>query len=179
MATAETCPLSPSHPPKPASLRAFTTVLPTIKHELTHLRHTHNRHEPSYFAPVRHFSDAELTSFSPSDLVAVRVGKVAYGIIEFGKVRIPGLKVRREDGREGQGYVFVRWFVGGEDEDRDGEVESDEVEYKFHSFYTEEREAEEGKRVYRAIMGEEDVSLPSVVGFAEEPPNVCEDVHRC
>lgn len=55
--------------------------------------------------------------------------------------------------------MFVRWFVGGDDLDGDGKVEAGEgeVEYKFHSFYTEERHhGARGGRKYRAIMGEED-----------------------
>lgn len=61
----------------------------------------------------------------------------------------------------GKAYVFVRWFVGGEDLDHDGKVESErgEVEYKFHSIYTEEKRDGDGKLHFRAIMGEDDVSI--------------------
>jgi len=74
---------------------------------------------------------------------------VAYGIIIFGKVRIP-----KSDG----GFFFVRWFAGGDDHDGDGKVEADEgeVEYKFHSFYTEEKSDGEGGKMFRAIMKEDD-----------------------
>ena len=78
--------------------------------------------------------------------MAVRAGSVAYGLIVFGKVRIPASK---------GGYFFVRWFVGGEDVDGDGDLEK---EVKFHSIYTEEKEDGKGGKRFRAIMGEDDVS---------------------
>jgi hypothetical protein len=159
MADASTCELLPSHPPKARAINTFTTLLPTIKQKLIHLRHTHDAHEPSYFAAVKSLSDDELTSFTAHDLVAVRAGDVAYGVIIFGKVKIPEAKA--EDGS--QGYVFVRWFVGGNDKDGDGKIEKEngEVDTKFHSIYTEEKPAEGGDdgatgSTYRAIMGEQD-----------------------
>jgi hypothetical protein len=151
MADASTCELTPSHPPNPPSLKSFTSLLDTIKHALIALRRDHDKHEPQYFAAVAHLSDAELTSFDASDLVSIRAGQVAYGVIVFGKVKIPGATA--PDGS--QGHVFVRWFAGGADHDADGVVEKEEVEYKFHSFYTEDKEVEGGNE-YRAIMGEAD-----------------------
>jgi len=106
------------------------------------MRHQHDKHEPSYFAAVSSLSDEDLTSFTADDLVAVRAGSVAYGVIIFGKVRIP-----KSDG----GFIFVRWFGGGED-GADGEGER---AYKFHSVYTEEK-GEDGDKTFRAIMGEGD-----------------------
>jgi hypothetical protein len=153
MATAETCDLSPSHSPKPASIATFKTVLPEIKRQLIHLRHTHDAHEPEYFRAVSTLSDGELAGFSEDDLVAVRAGNVAHGLIVFGKVRIPA--TAKIPGAQGQ-YFFVRWFVGGGDEDGDGEVEK---EVKFHSIYTEEKDDGKGGRSYRAIMGENDVRI--------------------
>jgi hypothetical protein len=150
MADSTTCELTPSHAPKPNAIKSFKSLLPQIKHRLVHLRNEHDKHEPEYFSDVSNLSDQELASFDESDLVAVRAGKVAYGLVVFGKVRIP-----KSDG----GYVFVRWFVGGDDHDGDGKVaaEEGEVEYKFHSFYTEEKaEGESGGKRYRAIMREED-----------------------
>lgn len=148
MADASTCELTASHPPKAAAKKSFKLILPEIKRELIKLRHSHDKHEPEYFASVKSLSDQELTSFDESDIVAVRAGRVAYGVLIFGKVRLqaPGK------------YIFVRWFVGGDDEDDDGKVEKDEVDYKFHSFYTEEKpEADaDGTTRYRAIMGERD-----------------------
>lgn len=148
MADASTCELTASHPPKAAAIKSFKHLLPEVKRELIRLRHNHDKHEPEYFASVSALSDKELVSFDESDIVAVRAGRVAYGVIIFGKVKL------QSPGK----YIFVRWFVGGEDEDDDGKVEADEVEYKFHSFYTEERpEADaDGTTKYRAIMGEKD-----------------------
>ncbi|KIW01262.1 uncharacterized protein PV09_07301 [Verruconis gallopava] len=150
MATAETCELSPSHPPKPSAIATFKQLLPEIKKQLIHLRHTHDAHEPEYFRAVSMLSDHELADFSADDLVAVRAGNVAYGLIVFGKVRIPAKA--RIPGAQGQ-YFFVRWFVGGGDEDGDGTVEK---EVKFHSIYTEEKDDPNGGKTFRAIMGEDD-----------------------
>jgi hypothetical protein len=150
MADANTCELTASHPPKPAAIKSFHHLLPEIKQQLIRLRHNHDKHEPEYFTSVSSLSDAELVSFDESDLVAVRAGRVAYGVIIFGKIRLASA------GK----YVFVRWFVGGEDEDGNGKVEADEgeVDYKFHSFYTEEKPGADadGTTRYRAIMGERD-----------------------
>jgi len=146
MADASTCELTPSHSPKPPALKSFTALLPTIKHELIKLRHKHDKHEPQYFKSVSHLSDQELTSFTEKDLVAVRSGKVAYGVIVFGKVRIPALS---------GAYVFVRWFVGGVEHDHEGIVDKEGVEYRFHSIYTEEKKLDDGLE-FRAIMGEKD-----------------------
>lgn len=144
MATAETIHLTASHPPKPESLKSFTAILPALKSHLVYLRHQHDKHEPSYFVAVSSLSDDELTSFDESDLVAVRAGSVAYGVIVFGKVRIP-----KSEG----GFVHVRWFGGGADTDGDGDVEK---AYKFHSVYTEEKEWSHGVKTFRAIMEEGD-----------------------
>jgi hypothetical protein len=144
MATAETITLSPPHPPKPEAVKSFAAILPAVKHHLLYLRHQDDKHDPSYFVDVTNLSDAELTAFDESDLVAVRAGSVAYGIIIFGKVRIP-----KSDG----GFIHVRWFGGGEDKNGDGNVEK---EYKFHSIYTEEKEWAHGEKTYRAIMKDGD-----------------------
>jgi hypothetical protein len=151
MADAETCKLSPPHAPKEAAIRSFKQLLPEIKRQLIHLRHTHDKHEPEYFSAVSSLSDEDLTAFDANDLVTVRAGQVAYGVIIFGKIRIPA--------SEGS-YVFVRWFGGGADHDEDGKPESDqgEVAYKFHSIYTEEKRKgdADGTTRFRAIMGEDD-----------------------
>jgi hypothetical protein len=147
MATAETCELTDSHPPKAAAIKSFRYLLPEIKRKLVHLRHNHDKHEPEYFAAVSSLSDDELTAFDEKDLVAVRAGRVAYGVIIFGKVKI----------KQGK-YVFVRWFAGGNDADDDGKIEDGEMEYKFHSFYSEEKASgdADGTIKFRAIMGDED-----------------------
>jgi hypothetical protein len=166
MADASTCELSASHPPKPSAIKSFTLLLPEIKKQLVHLRHKHDKHEPEviltcclsqltltlpkYFSAVSSLSDDELAGFTADDLVAVRAGAVAYGIIIFGKVKIPAAKLD-----SGSGYIFVRWFAGGDDSDGDGKVQKDEVEYKFHSIYTEEKHDGDDIK-FRAIMGESD-----------------------
>lgn len=151
MADADTCNLTASHPPKAAALKSFKSILPDIKRQLISLRHDHDKHEPEYFSAVSSLSDSELASFDESDLIAVRAGRVGYGVIIFGKLKIPTAESK---------YVFVRWFAGGNDEDGDGKIEPEdgEVEYKFHSFYTEEKPVgdADGTTRYRAIMGEED-----------------------
>lgn len=59
----------------------------TIKHELIKLRHHWDKHEPRMFARVKDVSDEVLTGWDlRRDLVAVRSGPVAYGVILFGKV---------------------------------------------------------------------------------------------
>lgn len=149
--------MSDSHSPLPASIATFKQILPEIKSQLIHLRHTHDKHEPEYFRSVSMLSDHELADFSEHDLVAVRAGSVAYGLIVFGKVQIPAKM--KEHFALGQ-YFFVRWFVGGADEDGDGTVEK---EVKFHSIYTEEKDDGKGGRHYRAIMGKDDVSLDASI----------------
>jgi len=167
MADAETCTLTPSHAPKPASIRAFNELLPEIKRKLVHLRHEHDKHEPRYFRAVSQLSDEELAAFDESDLVAVRVGDVAYGLIVFGKVRIPAAK---------GAFFFVRLFVGGSDKDGEGTG----VEYKFHSIYNEAKRGEDGVESFKAIMGENDVSslsslfvIPSALDSNEIPVCFC------
>src|SRR5947207_281025 len=143
MADAETCDLTPAHPPKPAATKTFHALLPTIKQELIKLRHKHDKHAPEYFEDVADLSDADLAAFDENDLVTVRAGRVAYGVIVFGKVRLPKVN---------GGYLFVRWFAGGEDYDGDGKVEREEAEYRFHSFYTEDLGDGATGRRFRGIM---------------------------
>jgi len=148
MATEDTVSLSPSHAPHQASLDAFASILDSVKHELVKLRHDHDKHEPQYFSRISHLSDASLISFTPNDLVAVRVASSAYGLHLFGKVRIPTV----EDG-DGA-YVHIRVF-GSAKEGTDGS-ELEEREYKLHSIHTEEVVKADGDRVYRAVFGEGD-----------------------
>jgi hypothetical protein len=105
----------------------------------------HPEHEPEYFARVSSLSDSSLSSFSPSDLVSVRVANSAYGLHLFGKVRLPAID---------DAYIHVRIF-GSAKEGTDGS-EAEEREYKLHSIHTEETVKEDGDRVYRAIFGEKD-----------------------
>jgi len=145
MASASTVNLSEPHAPKEASITAFTTILPALKHELVKVRHNHDKHEPEYFAAVSTLSDDDPTSFTPSDLESVRVGSTAYGLHLFGKVALPAALGK---------YIHVRVFVGAED-GTDGATEEDRVA-KLHSIHTEEVVKEDGDRVYRAIFGKED-----------------------
>jgi len=51
-----------------------------------------------------HLSDGELTSFKiEDDLVQIRSGATSYGVIVFGKIRIPAIH-----DEEGEGFVHVR-----------------------------------------------------------------------
>ncbi|OCK80557.1 hypothetical protein K432DRAFT_41740 [Lepidopterella palustris CBS 459.81] len=146
MATAETVTLSEPHAPKPASVKAFESILPSLKHELVKLRRNHDKHEPEYFKLVSKLSDHELTSITlPDDLELVRVGSSAYGLHLFGKLRIPAA--------EGA-YIHVRVFVAAE-EGTDGKAEENRVA-KLHSINTEETVKENGDHVFKAIFGKED-----------------------
>jgi len=145
MASAETVTLSEPHAPKEASVTAFTTILPALKHELIKVRHNHDKHEPGYFAAVSSLSNDDLISFTPSDLELVRVGSAAYGLHLFGKVALPAAPGK---------YIHVRVFVGAED-GTDGATEEERVA-KLHSIHTEEVVKEDGDHVFRAIFGKED-----------------------
>lgn len=48
MATADTATLSEPHPPKEASVHAFESILPELKHELVKLRHDHDSKSSSH-----------------------------------------------------------------------------------------------------------------------------------
>lgn len=102
-------------------------------------------HEPEYFRAVQNLSDAELASFSASDLDSVRVAVSAYGLHLFGKVKLPAAD---------NAYIHIRVFGSAKD-GTDGE-NPDEREYKLHSIHTEEVIKDDGDRVYRAIFGKED-----------------------
>ncbi|RMZ74577.1 hypothetical protein GMOD_00003633 [Pyrenophora seminiperda CCB06] len=148
MATAETVELGPSHAPHQGSIDAFASILDSVKEELVKLRRDHDKHEPEYFSAVQHLSDHALTSFSASDLVAVRVAITAYGLHLFGKVKLRALE------GEGDGYIHIRVF-GQPKEGTDGST-LEEREYSLHSIHTEEVIKGDGDRVYRAVFGKED-----------------------
>ncbi|KAF1964255.1 hypothetical protein BU23DRAFT_493291 [Bimuria novae-zelandiae CBS 107.79] len=145
MATEETVQLGELHAPQQASIDAFDSVLSSLKEELVKLRRDHDKHEPEYFRAVKDLSDGELTSFSSSDLEAVRVAVSAYGLHLFGKVKIPALD---------NAYIHVRIFGSAKDGTDGSSV--DEREYKLHSIHTEEVVKDDGDRVYRAIFGKND-----------------------
>ncbi|CAJ2513470.1 Uu.00g015890.m01.CDS01 [Anthostomella pinea] len=139
MATAETVDLGPPHAPKDESLKAFGEFESELKHKVLHLKHTYLKHEPEYFAAVQHLSDADLTSFTSSDFESVRVAVSAYGIIMFGKLRIPAMP------DSGPAYIHFRAFTAGPDETA-----------SLHSIHTEEREEPNGGKKYRAIFTKDD-----------------------
>jgi hypothetical protein len=161
MATEETVQLNEAHAPQQASLDALDSVLTSLKHELTKLRRDHDsqssslcspqrltcfaEHEPEYFRAAASLSDADLTSFTSSDLESVRVANSAYGLHLFGKLKIPTLD---------DAYIHIRIFGSAKDGTDGSSV--DEREYKLHSIHTEEVVKEDGDRVYRAIFGKGD-----------------------
>jgi len=85
--------------------------------------------------PGSHLDDSELTRFTAEDFQEVRVAVTAYGIILFGKVRIPAMP------EDGPACIQFRAFTAGPDD-----------EAKLHSIHTEEKEDAEGGRSYRAIF---------------------------
>ncbi|KAK5652617.1 hypothetical protein OQA88_10378 [Cercophora sp. LCS_1] len=138
-ATADTVDLGPPHEPKEESINVFNEIQHELKKHLVHIRHEHNKHEKEYFAAVEHLSDAELAGFGANDFSEVRVAFTAYGIILFGKVRIPAMP------EEGPAYIHFRAFTTGPDD-----------KAKLHSIHTEEKEHEGGDRTYRAIFSVSD-----------------------
>ncbi|KAI0828380.1 hypothetical protein F5Y06DRAFT_224083 [Hypoxylon sp. FL0890] len=143
MATADTVELGPPHAPKEESLKVFSEIEHELKKTLLHMKHTYLKHEPEYFAPVQSLSDAELTSFTSSDLEQVRVGASAYGLHLFGKQRIPAMP------DSGPAYIHFRAFVGGDGHQEPGVA-------KLHSIHTEDKEEPDGGRKYRAIFTKDD-----------------------
>lgn len=135
MATAETVDLGPPHSPKEESINVFDEIEHELKKHLVHLRHQHDKHEPEYFQAVSHLSDAELASFSADDFREVRVAATAYGIILFGRIRLPAMP------DDGPCYVHFRAFTTGPDD-----------QAKFHSIHTEEKEDVGGGRSFHAIF---------------------------
>jgi len=136
MATKETADLGAVHPPKAESIKAFKEIEHELKHELVKLRHQHDKHEKEYFAAVADLSDADLAGFSADDFEAVRVAATAYGLILFGKLRIPA---------QPGAYLHFRAYSAGPDD-----------EAKFHSFHTEETEEADGNKKFRAIFTKND-----------------------
>ena len=80
MADAKVVTLSPPHSPKPASIKAFEEILPTLKNEFHKTRHKWDLHEPQMFARVRGHTDHDLLESVnvEKDLVQVRTGETAY-----------------------------------------------------------------------------------------------------
>ncbi|KAF3764896.1 hypothetical protein M406DRAFT_70589 [Cryphonectria parasitica EP155] len=131
---------SEPHAPKAEAIKSFKELEPTLKKELIHLRHDHDKHEKEYFQAVAHLSDDELTGFTADDFDLVRVGPSAYGIHIFGRVKIPALS------EDGPCYVFFRLCDKGKEEAA-----------TFHSFHTEEApDTANGGFKYRAIFTKDD-----------------------
>jgi len=125
MASAEEITLNAPHAPHENAIDAFNVVLHTIKSEIVKSRHHWNQHERRMWSRAAHLSDDELTSFNiEHDLVQIRSGATAYGIIVFGKIRIPAVHDEK-----GEGFVHVRIH----DPPNRG---SEDV--RFHSIFTEE-----------------------------------------
>jgi len=125
MASAEEICLNAPHAPHKNAIDAFQRVLPKIKEEILKSRHHWNVHEPRMWSRAAHISDHDLTSFTiEDDLVQIRSGTTSYGVIVFGKIRLPAVK---DD--KGEGFVHVRIH----DPPNRGD---DDV--RFHSIYTEE-----------------------------------------
>lgn len=91
-------------------------------------------HEKEYFAAVDNLSDGDLVAFGVDDFREVRVAVSAYGIILFGKVRIPAMP------EDGPAYIHFRAFTAGPDD-----------KAKLHSIHTEEKQIN-GDRHFRAIF---------------------------
>ncbi|KAF8813783.1 hypothetical protein BYT27DRAFT_7180543 [Phlegmacium glaucopus] len=125
MASAEQISLNAPHAPHKNAIDAFNIVLPRIKSEILSSRHQWNKHEPRMWSRAAHVSDADLTSFSiEDDLVEIRSAATSYGVLIFGKIRLPAI-----NDEKGEGFVHVRIH----DPPNRG---SEDV--RFHSIFTEE-----------------------------------------
>ncbi|ERT00265.1 uncharacterized protein SPSK_09889 [Sporothrix schenckii 1099-18] len=140
-ATKETSDLGEAHVPKAASVTAFGEIEHELKTQLVHLRHEHDKHEPESFAVARNISDHDLASFSADDFVLVRVASTAYGLILFGKLRLPALA---QSGSR-TAYVHFRAFSEGPDQPA-----------KFHSFHTADIESADGHKSFRSLFAKDD-----------------------
>ncbi|KAE8233939.1 hypothetical protein CF326_g1022 [Tilletia indica] len=151
MASAEDIKLSAEHPPTERAIAAFTTIESKIKSQIIKSRSDWNKHEPRMWAATEGLNEEQLSDWSAAkDLVGIRAGSVSYGVIIFGRIRIPALS--------SPGYVFVRIFDPSDEARSDRDVE-------FHSLFTNEirnpaTADEPGKENeivdYRAIQTDDD-----------------------
>ncbi|KAK0558620.1 hypothetical protein OC844_005017 [Tilletia horrida] len=151
MASSADIQLSAEHPPTERAINAFKAIEDKIKHRIVKSRHDWDKHEPRMWAPAKDLSDEQLSDWSTEkDLVGIRAGAVSYGVIIFGRIRIPALPQT--------GYVFVRIFDPSDEARSDRDVE-------LHSLFTNEirnpaTENEPGKENdiidYRAIQTDDD-----------------------
>lgn len=125
MADANTCPLDDVHPPKEESINVFKELLPDIRKKIVGLRKMYTSMFPIYSMnsesvanpgpehdivqgaiAAEDYDDTKLAhSVKEDSLVEVRVGKTAYGVHIFGKVKV----------LDGNKYILVRMFSGEED----------------------------------------------------------------
>jgi hypothetical protein len=107
-------------------------------------RHDWDKHEPQMYANVKDISDEDLTSFTGSDLVAVRTASTSYGTLIFGKIQL------KKAGKDA--YLHVR-IHDPPDQEQSGK------DVLFHSIHTLEggKTTEDDRPTfYRAIMTQED-----------------------
>ncbi len=78
----------------------------------------------------------------------MRVATTAYGLILFGKLRIPALPTDANAGGPSAAFVHFRAFTDGPNK-----------EALFHSFHTADAEDEEGHKTFRTLFTEEDPLL--------------------
>ncbi|KAF9454018.1 hypothetical protein P691DRAFT_790424 [Macrolepiota fuliginosa MF-IS2] len=141
MASTEQVQLNELHKPRDNAIEAFNQVAGRIKFEIIKSRHHWDQHEPKMWSRAAGLTDEELTKFTiEDDLVSVRSGATSYGIIIFGKIRIPAI-----NDELGEGFVHVRIH----DPPNRG---SEDV--KFHSIWTDEgtRGADGRPTTWRAVQ---------------------------
>ena len=106
-ATAEVVTLNAPHAPPEKAIEAFNVVLHHIKSAVIKSRHHWDVHEPKMWSRASGISDSDLVKFTiEDDLVEVRSGPTSYGVVIFGKIRIPAV-----DDEEGEGFVHVRFVI--------------------------------------------------------------------
>lgn len=136
MATASTVTIEQgSHTPDEEHIKVFKLIESDLKKDLLHKRHTYPKHEKEYFEAVSHLSDSDLVAFTSTDLEQVRIANSDYGYHMFGMVRIPAMP------DTGPAYIMFRAFMHPS---------------KFHSIHTEEKEAPDGGKKFRAIFNKDD-----------------------
>ncbi|KAL9935738.1 hypothetical protein V8E36_005315 [Tilletia maclaganii] len=147
MTDAASIELSSEHPPTARAISAFKAIEDKIKTRIVKSRNDWDKHEPRMWAAVKDLSDEQLSSWSTErDLVGIRAGAVSYGVIIFGRIRIPTL--------DKPGYVFVRIFDPSDEARSDRDVE-------LHSIFTNEirdPSAQDADKIldYRAIQTDDD-----------------------
>ena len=89
------------------SHRGFQCSTPSYQVCCHQSRHHWDVNEPKKFSRASGISDSDLVKFTiEDDLVEVRSGPTSYGVVIFGKIRIPAV-----DDEEGEGFVHVRFVI--------------------------------------------------------------------